>query len=258
VTCSLVEHFEGLRDLHVVTNDVGHVQEALAAWAPGVRASVSPDAEWLSRSELELPGWYRQQLIKLRAYRFCGTAMFTNLGADTVLLRAVRPEDLVHGGEPVLWFTRHRLPDVHWWYERARVRAIGGLLGVRPVRARRHVDFINDFFTFDADTLRRLEAYLCRRFGPDPYTTLLRGLTSSPRDQRRFGEWTLYCTYVLDVERRTPRLRDTSSGFLTQIHTARALRRFRYDSSVVHVVPKDLDAGAILARVADVGPGARR
>ncbi|MGO8572637.1 hypothetical protein ACC870_37120, partial [Rhizobium ruizarguesonis] len=31
-------------------------------------AAVTGDNDWLSASELELPGWFRQQIIKLRAF----------------------------------------------------------------------------------------------------------------------------------------------------------------------------------------------
>lgn len=249
---SLVRHFAPLRDLHVVTNDVSYARDVLAELIPGTAVSVTPDEQWLSASERGLPGWYRQQIVKLRSYEICGTELFTSLGADTILLREVTVDDVVAGGEPVLWKTRHRLPGVHYRYERGRVRHVGELLGVTPTRAARHVDFINDLFTFEAATLRRLDAHLVERYGPDPYGTLLAGRGTTVAEQQRFGEWTTYATFVLDVEGRSPTVRDTTDGFLTQIHTARHLRRFGYDSQVVHVVRKDLDVEQVRAGVASV------
>lgn len=186
----------------------------------------------------------------------------TNLGADTLLLRDVAVGDLVAPVEapveapglgtpdvlPVLWWRRHRLPDQHWWYERARVRAVGELLGARPRRTARRVDWINDLFTFDAELLRALERHLVQRHGPDPYARLLAGRGTAPDEQRRFGEWTLYTAFVLDVLGLRPVLRDSSSGFVEQVHSARQLRFARFRSTAVHLVPKGLDVEDVLAR----------
>ncbi|MGO8536077.1 DUF6492 family protein, partial [Rhizobium ruizarguesonis] len=65
-------------------------------------AAVTGDNEWLSDSELELPGWLRQQIIKLRAFEFCRTEHFCNRGADTLLLRPIATTDLIDRREPVL------------------------------------------------------------------------------------------------------------------------------------------------------------
>jgi hypothetical protein len=125
--------------------------------------------------------------------------------------------ELVEDGEAVLRWSRHRVPDQHWWYERARVRAAGEILGVRPRSALRHVDFINDFFPFDRRVLQALEEHMTGRLGAEPWAALLGGRGTSLGEQKQFGEWTLYATYVLDVPRRHPPVREASGGYLAQL-----------------------------------------
>jgi hypothetical protein len=253
---SLARHLEGVRSVHVVTNDPPAVREAVAAAATGLDVEVSADADWLSRAEGDLPGWYRQQLVKLRSHRVVDARWVTNLGADTLLLRDVALDDLVAPVEgpsgdrlPVMWWRRHRLPDQHWWYERARVRAVGELLGTDPRRTAEKVDWINDLYTFDAALLRALEEHLVARLGSDPYARALAGRGTTPADQRRFGEWTLYTAFVLDVLGLRPQLRDSSVGFMEQVHSPLQLRLARFGSTAVHLVPKGLDVDDVLARV---------
>jgi hypothetical protein len=254
---SLDRHFPAAGAVHVVTNDPDAVRRHLAREPVAVPVRVSADADWLTPAEAALPGWYRQQLLKLRAHRLVDARFAVNLGADTLLLRDVPVTELVEGDEAVLRWSRHRLPDQHWFYERARVRATGRTLGVRPRRALRYVDFINDFFPFDRRVLLALEEHVTARYGPEPWTALLAGRGTTPKEQKRFGEWTLYATFVLDVLDRRPPVREASGGYLAQLHSPRAVRGFGWDSSVVHLVPKGLDVAAIRARL-DALDGAAR
>ncbi|WP_051683960.1 DUF6492 family protein [Blastococcus sp. URHD0036] len=246
---SLDRHFPDAGSVHVVTNDPDAVQRSLDREPVTVPVRVSADADWLTPAEAALPGWYRQQVLKLRAHRLVDAPFAVNLGADTLLLRDVPRTDLVDGDAAVLRWTRHRLPDVHWRYERARVRAVGDILGTRPEQALRHVDFINDFFPFDRRVLQSLETFMTERYGPEPWATLLAGRGTTPKEQRLFGEWTLYATYVLDVLRQRPPVREASNGYLAQLHSPRAVRGFAWDSAVVHLVPKGLDVERVRTRL---------
>lgn len=226
--------------LFLITNDLPYLQTFVQRL--GIEATLFSDEEWLSKDELTLPGWYKQQVIKLHAHKFCTTRHFCNLGADTVLLQRIEASDLVENGLPVLHYTGHPLPNPHFKYERARVEHVARILQVEPERARRYVDFINDLFCFDRQTLISLNQYLIECYGPEPYYALLQNLQNKDPDRNKFGEWTLYSVYVLDRLRQNVTLQNTRGGFLHQIHSRLRLQFFRFDTKVAHFVGKDYDA----------------
>lgn len=235
--------------LVMVTNDLPYLREFCERTGVAQGATLTSDNDWLSAKEQQLPGWYRQQIIKLRAYEFCQTPNFCNLGADTVLLQPIDADELVAGDFPILYYTRHPLPDLHARFERERIAYLGRILRVEPAHALSYVDFINDLFCFNGDTLRSLNGYLEQLYGSDPYYTLLSGLNDSPSLRNRFGEWTLYSIYLLDVLKRQVVLRNTKSGFLHQVHSKRSLRFYQFNTKVAHFVSKDFDIGYIKQQI---------
>lgn len=226
------------RKLIFVTNDKPYLQNFVEGLDLGVEMRFSSDDEWLSKRELELPGWYKQQIIKLRAYDFCETRNFCNLGADTILLQPLTQDDLTVNGTPILYYSPHWLPDPHYLYERQRVKHVARILQMEPLRARRYTDFINDMFCFNREDLLGLNAYLETLYGKDSYVQLLSGLNTST-DQNKFGEWTLYSVYLLDYLKKDVPLRNSEKGFLYQVHSHRLLKRFQFDTKVAHFVGKD-------------------
>ena len=267
-------HFLPKGALILIANNLPKLRDFVerAGLADGI--VLSTDEEWLSRGELALPGWYRQQVIKLRAHRFCATERFCNLGSDTLLLDDIATGDFVADGRPVLYYSRATtvgrallgLEPLRRRYERRRVEHVARILGVQPRRARRYADFINDLFCFEREYLEGLNAHLERRYGPDCYTQLLGALGDGRPDtnpfgnwtQNRFGEWTLYSVYVLDQLKAEVILRNASAGYLLQIHSARQLRLSRFDSRVVHLVAKGFDLAAIEAKIAAREPALGR
>lgn len=231
----------------LVSNDLLALQHFLdqADWSGQV--VLTRDCDWLSRRELDLPGWYRQQIIKLRAFLFCTSDNFCNLGADTVLLRPVNGTDLLCDGRPILYYSRHAIPDNHYWCEWSRVGHVARLLQVKPAVSRRYVDFINDMFCFNRAYLIDLNRYMEKLYGANCYYTLL-----SPLGDKKtscFGEWTLYGVYLLDCLRQRVAMREATAAFLRQVHSERALRHHKFDSKVVHLVDKDFDVDAIIGRI---------
>lgn len=250
---SYMVNFEPKGRLTLITNDRGYLTDYVARMGLEGEVSVSGDEEWLSRQELGLPGWYRQQIIKLRSHQLCATEHLCSLGADTVLLQPITYDDLVAGELPILYYRSHMPPDIHWWYECRRVASVARILGVWPGRALRYIDFISDLFCFNREVLASLNRELERRYGEQPYASLLGGLSTTPGDQRRFGEWTLYSTYLLDGLRRPVTLRDSARGFLHQVHSGRTLGRYRFDTKVVHFVSKELDRERIRGAIVSHG-----
>ncbi len=232
--------------LVMISNNLEHLRAFCDRTGVGVGAALTSDADWLSRGEMTLPGWYKQQIIKLRSYQFCQTPNFCNLGADTVLLQPIELSDLIdENGFPILYYTSHRLPDMHVRFEKERIKNIGQILQTPTPNAERYVDFINDLFCFNGTTLRDLNTYLERFYGDEPYVRLLRGFDDDSASRNKFGEWTLYSTYLLDVLKRPVTLRNTKPDYLHQIHSKLGLRTFRFDTKVAHFVGKDFDIGYI-------------
>jgi hypothetical protein len=248
-------NFQPKGQLFLITNDLPALRELLARTGLGAGAHLMADNDLLSASEQTLPGWYRQQIIKLRAYEFCQSENFCNLGADTLLLQPVPAADLIAGGLPILYYNgpgrRGLIAPDFWmdrWYELARLDYIARILRVRPTVARHYVDFIFDLFCFNRAYLADLHQYLVKQYGPDCFYTLLNGLGDA--DRKQFGEWTLYSTYLLDCVGAPVEVRDSAASFLRQIRNRRILQSYQFDSKVVHFVDKTLDPREIAARIA--------
>lgn len=238
--------------LTLITNDLPYLTEFIDRAALDIEVRLFNDNDWLSKQEMELPGWYRQQVIKLRAHQFCSTPNFCNLGADTLLLQHVDQNDLLAGDKPLLYFTHHRLPNIHLLYEYRRMQHVARILKVKPAAARKYIDFINDFFCFNREDLVNLNQYLEQLYGSDCYYTLLHNLDTQG-DQVKFGEWTLYSVYLLDYLKRNVTARNTHSGFLYQVHSHRNFASYRFDTKTVHFVGKDFDVNDIRQRIKQSG-----
>jgi hypothetical protein len=259
---SYLANFRPRGRLFLVTNDTDALNRRLERAGLGDGILVSDDAAWLSSREQELPGWYRQQVIKLRSHLVCGTASFCNLGADTLLLREIERSDLVGDAKPYLYYNGFSWDGIRrldlfdqavridtWLYEKRRLRNVARILQVRPTRAGRYVDFIFDLFCFDRAYLEGLNGYLARLYGPDYFSRLLS--TLGDRDRTRFGEWTLYATYLLDVLKAPVAVRDSASSFLAQVRSRRVLDRFTFDSKIVHFVDKSFGVDAIVREIVE-------
>ncbi len=266
---SYARYFRPKGSLTMISNNVSQLRSFLARTGLASDALLLADDEILLPQERTLPGWYRQQVIKLRAAEFTTTERFCNLGADAVLLREVTEDDFVANGRPILYYSKGTTPRdyllnlPHLRYERTRVRHIGALLGVEPRRAMRYGDFILDLYCFERRVMRDLHGYLEQLYGPEPLYQILRSLGDGRADsgllgrdwtQNRFGEWTLYGVFLLDTLGTPVVMRNAARGYFEQIHSARALRHARFEAKIVHVVAKDLDFSAVRARLAEHDP----
>jgi hypothetical protein len=247
-------NFQPKGRLFLITNDLAALRDMLDRTGLGAGAHLMADDDLLSANERTLPGWYRQQIIKLRAHEFCESENFCNLGADTVLLQEVTSEDIVAADRPILYYNGPSgysvvTPDF-WmdrWYEMIRVDYVSRILRVRPTVSRRYVDFIFDLFCFNRGHLADLNRYLAKLYGPDYYYTLLKSLGDT--DRKRFGEWTLYSMYLLDCVGAPVEMRNSSASFLRQIRNRRILQGYQFDSKVVHFVDKGLHPQEITEKI---------
>jgi hypothetical protein len=242
-------NFQPKGRLIMITNDLPILQTFVEKLGLKTPVVFYGDSDWLSDEEMKLPGWYKQQLIKLRSYKFCDTENFCNLGADTVLLQPITESDLLANSKPILYYTRHLLPDNHVRYERERVRYVAGMLKVEPVNSLRYVDFINDLFCFNREWLTGLDMYLKQLYGENAFVNMLKGLDDRMENRNRFGEWTLYSVYLLDKLHANVTLRSTGNGYLHQVHSNLSLRTYRFNTKVAHFVSKGLDVDYIKRQI---------
>lgn len=218
------------------------------------RVAVLSDDDLLSGREAALPGWYRQQIVKLRAGRVLSGESFCVVSGDTLVARTLQlGELLAPDGRPYLYVNRYRYPSRHLEYERRRVRAVAELLDVAPVAALELGDFISDLFCFERALLDAVTRRLEQRFGAN-WTHILEGRTTQPADQERFGEYTLYSVWALESGSASPPpVRVCTETHVLQLHSRRAFERARFDAPVVHIVDKTLSVDEISARAAEFG-----
>jgi hypothetical protein len=167
--------------------------------------------------------WFRQQFIKLHADRVAAGERIVVLGADTLILDPVERSDLLAAdGRPRLRFFRYAHPARHLAFERSRVLNVAAFLGVTPERSFVVGDFVCDLFVMQRSVLLSLRHHLADGGG------LLDHLSSLGKRRgadNRFGEWTLYAVFVLDVLRADPPLELAEDTWFKQIHSANDLRR---------------------------------
>jgi len=215
--------------------------------------SVVADESLLSARESRLPGWYRQQIIKLRAGEVLSGDTFCVVSGDTLLARTLPVTSLVSlAGSPYLYVNRYRYPSVHLSYERRRVRAVAELLGVTPNTSLILGDFISDFFCFERSTLLATIERLRRIHGAE-WTGVLEGRDTSPADQERFGEYSLYAVVALELAGRRPPVRICRESHVLQLHSRRSLERARFEAPIVHLVDKGIKLDEVAERAALFG-----
>ena len=99
---SLERFMADLGTLFIVVPDRAHDElvSALAPFARSLPIRVIKEQQWVPEmAQLRhLPGWYKQQLVKLAGAEFVASEFFLTLDADVVCTRAVGYEQLVPGG----------------------------------------------------------------------------------------------------------------------------------------------------------------
>jgi hypothetical protein len=249
---NLVAYFPARRRV-VLATDRRQLGEELVKSVGMADVSVVADESLLSARESRLPGWYRQQIIKLRAGEVLSGDTFCVVSGDTLLARTLPVTSLVSlAGSPYLYVNRYRYPSVHLSYERRRVRAVAELLGVTPNTSLILGDFISDFFCFERSTLLATIERLRRIHGAE-WTGVLEGRDTSPADQERFGEYSLYAVVALELAGRRPPVRICRESHVLQLHSRRSLERARFEAPIVHLVDKGIKLDEVAERAALFG-----
>lgn len=249
---NLAAYFPDRGDVHLVTDrvDLGRILID-AAGVPDV--GLIADSWFLASWERRLPGWYRQQLIKLRAGALLRGRRFCVMSGDTLLTRPLLASELVApDGRPYLYVNRYRYPSRHLAYERRRVRAVAELLGVKPTLSLALGDFISDLFCFDRWTLSATLARLHRRLGRT-WTRVLAGRDTGPAGRASFGEYTLYAVAALECGWSKPPVRVRHESHVLQLHSPRSLELATFEAPIVHIVDKRLSLEQVTRRAALFG-----
>jgi hypothetical protein len=231
--------------LHLVSSEPRLAVAAVSALSAAERARVRVVADDDAFPEAAgLHPWFRQQYIKLTADRLVAKRQIVCLGADTLILDRVATDELFDRNQLVLRFFRHPPPNPHLAFERRRVINVARALRVEPRRSFVLGDFICDLFGFDALVLAALRARLAVHTS---LLTMLRSLGARAGPDDRFGEWTLYAVYLLEIHDSDVRIELAEPTFFRQIHSPWDLSRAdRWATRVVHVAASELDPGLII------------
>ena len=245
---SLTKHLPQVGAVRLVTNAVTDgLRVADEVGLPDVE--VIADEELLSPSEQKLPGWYRQQVLKLRAGSVLSGDMFAVMSGDTWLLRSLEGSELAApDGRPYLQVNRYRYASPHLAYEQQRVDAVASLLGVEPGRSRELGDFICDFFCFERELLDLTLDRLAQMHGAN-WTRILDGRGTTLSDMTMFGEYTTYAVAALELAERPPPVRIGEESHVLQIHSRRSLGHATFEAPILHLVDKSIPLGDVEAAI---------
>jgi hypothetical protein len=229
-----------------VSDVAERVQRLIRQFGLDSKTTVLADDEALPSEYHPLPGWLRQQVVKLMADTIAKSDYIACMGADTIILKSVEWQDLVSDNGPILYFNRYPQASSHLEYERKRVRSVARLLAVDPVRSLPFGDFVMDLCLFERRHLLQLRAHVDRIHGESGLLSILPERCETLDDKLQFGEWSLYAVYLLDIIHAENEVRNSASAYLAQVHSQRDLEKFTFDSQIVHFVSKEFDTTEII------------
>jgi Family of unknown function (DUF6492) len=250
----LFVNFEPLGRVHLITPETAAAERLLDRLSAAQRARISVRSDYdVCPEAAGMSGWFRQQYLKLNADRIVERERVVCLGADTLLLERVTWEDLLDPEDrPFVRYFRYRWPNQHLDFERNRVLNVARLLRIRPVRSFLLGDFVCDLFLVEARVLRGLREHLAERA---ELADVLTGLGARIGPDNRFGEWTVYAVFVLDVLAGSGvRVRAAEPNYFGQIHSQHdLLRADGYRCKIVHFAQEPGGTGSVLADLAQAG-----
>lgn len=245
---SCLDRFDALGQIYLVADAPGVVRRILADHRlDSQRLTILADQDVLPAEFHSLPGWCRQQAIKLLADTITESEFIACTGADTIILQTLHWADLISGDLPILYFNSYPHTECHLAYERRRVENIAHLLRVKPTRALPLGDFILDFNVFERRRLAGLRSHLSELYGNAGLRTIIPSRCDTLEDRVLFGEWSLYAVYLLDVLQAHNEIRNSASTHLAQVHNQSDLQKFTFDAKIVHFVSKTFDVNAIVS-----------
>jgi len=201
------------------------------------------DNQILTKEEQIFPGWCRQQIIKLRSYRFCNSDFILCVGSDTIIKTTIELNDFFKNGNIVLHFREHIRQNKHMKYEINRCKNIASYFGTKTQLTHLYKDYVFDLFLFKAKHLADIESFFEKTKGG--YINILPKKVDDYGDMVLFGEWTLYSMYNLHFNPFDYVL--VNGNYLTaQIHSEMDVNLISEDYKSFHIVPKNINKNIIL------------
>jgi len=240
---SCIRYIPFVDDIYIVTPEPNLIKGALAKIDIGSKAIyVLGDDEMLSEEELALPGWVKQQIIKLRSYKICNSECILCVGADTVLQKRLLLSDFYNNEDIIIHYRKHDQSDSHYVFEQRRVENIYKLLGLINSENKQKYDYIFDVFMFNSDVLKEMELYAEKELGG--YRAIYPQEVNSFDDMVFMGEWSLYAIFVIEILKKRYQLID-GTDLVDQIHSQREFNLYKGNPSAIHFVKDDFDKSDI-------------
>lgn len=199
------------------------------------------DAFLLNSIEMLMPGWCRQQLIKLKSYKIVPNENIVVIGGDVLLLRGIKvileyikfDEDKI-----IIPVRKHHFEDVHLKYEIERNKNVYELFST-PFEAGNNCinkDYIFDIFPFKRTYLLKLDSYITRKYGGLSY--IFPSEINSLEDMKVIGEWSIYCIFTQLFYGERCMIKDFTN-LTFQVHSDVYLEKLNCSYLSVHVVNKN-------------------
>lgn len=250
---SCFKNFENIGKLYIVSPQKKLLQQKLKEFEFYYRCEFLEDSDVLSQDLIQEDGWYRQQIIKLSAHKFCKTKLIGSLCSDTVILKKVSLADFVDSGYlPITFYRLHSDENPHSLYEKERIKHICKLLAISGEKSFKYYDFIIDFKICEAEILNALNFYLETKYGSNYFKVISPGKCETLKDKVVMAEWTLYGAFVADIYRDKRTFKGYYDNFITQIHSANDYNEFNYNSKIVHFVDKNLNFYDIRSKLENI------
>jgi hypothetical protein len=235
---SVLKYVNFAQYIYIVTPDPCIIKKEISKIdISNVTIRIIPDSEVLTEKELMLPGWCKQQIIKLRSYTFCKTDYIFSVGADVVIVDNINFSDFYSEHSIILHYRNHETVDKHLLFEIERVRNIYNLLGIKSDLSYEK-DYIFDLFLFDCKILKKMEDYFIDNFGG--YSNIFPKQVYSYDDMVNIGEWSLYCVFIIELSKYTFRLVE-GGNIIEQVHSRKDIINNSLKSKAVHFVDNSFD-----------------
>ncbi len=181
---SLSRFWNGSQPLHVTivasNNDLHTIKSELHSDVLDIGFVEETDLLPCLRSMDDVPGWYKQQVLKLAAHKVVAAPFYLLLDADVICTKAFSEESLIINGKALTdWESRNMHPD--WWKASAKILNVDEQpelpgMSVTPE-------------TLSKDICALLEAYLQETHAQNGWEYLLK--------ERNWTEYSLYSTFAL-------------------------------------------------------------
>lgn len=248
---SCLEKIDFINEINILTPDQSLVKKKLSELNVGnkIPINIISDSKLLSKKELKLCGWSRQQIIKLRSYKLSGNKDVLSVGADTIILKKIKLSQFYNPKTLVVNYRRHDVSNKHYLFEIERCKNICNLFGLASSGKQEIMrDYIFDVFLFKNEVLRELNGYLSKKFGDNYFLKIFPRFVNGYEDMIKIGEWTMYTIFAIKILKLKYKLQN-GTKIVRQIHSHEELDIYDYNDRAAHFVRKDFNINLIFSNI---------